>query len=214
MNKERTGPEKVSNSIALICEYSEDFWHDVGTRMDDMFGQDVEIHNGVMSFEDIRVEADGVQYNVDNRSEQPSRDFAERVVHYPDLAKSVDRSIDPCEDFYSFVCNGWIKSHPIPENQFQYTQTELSKEKIIKEVKEPRTIFRYTSYVTSYTTREDNLMRIFYEKCVRNTLQPDNNGMSMLFSKLRITSRLHEIANEDAQDARHRPAPSGFSATT
>ncbi|PIO66924.1 peptidase family M13, partial [Teladorsagia circumcincta] len=97
---------------------------------------------------------------------QPSKDFAERVIHYPALAESIDRSIDPCKDFYSFVCNGWIKSHPIPENQFQYTQTELSKEKIIKEVKD------ILVTLPPYTAREDNLMRIFYQKCqplIRNT---------------------------------------------
>ncbi|KAK6047516.1 hypothetical protein COOONC_14977 [Cooperia oncophora] len=97
--------------------------------------KDVEIRDGMMSFNDLRVEADGVEYNVDKRSEHSDSSVAGRVVQYPDLVESIDRSIDPCEDFYSFVCNGWIKSHPIPEDQFQYTQTELLKEKVIKEVK-------------------------------------------------------------------------------
>ena len=30
---------------------------------------------------------------------------------------SMDRSADPCVDFYQFVCGGWMKNNPIPPNQ-------------------------------------------------------------------------------------------------
>uniref|UniRef100_A0A7I4Z648 Peptidase M13 domain containing protein n=1 Tax=Haemonchus contortus TaxID=6289 RepID=A0A7I4Z648_HAECO len=151
--------------------------------------KDVEIQNGVMSFNDLQVEADGVQYSVDKRSEQHSSDVSGRVVHYPELAKSIDRSIDPCKDFYSFVCNGWIQSHPIPEDEFEYTQNELLKDTMIKRVK------GILETMPPSATREDNLMRIFYHKCIRNTLQPDNNGMSMLFAKMRSMKRATSLTD-------------------
>ena len=31
------------------------------------------------------------------------------------LIQSMDVNLDPCEDFYSYACNGWIKRHPLPK---------------------------------------------------------------------------------------------------
>ena len=30
---------------------------------------------------------------------------------------AMDRTIDPCVDFYSYSCGGWIKKNPIPPDQ-------------------------------------------------------------------------------------------------
>src|SRR4051812_35407941 len=32
-------------------------------------------------------------------------------------AAALDKSIDPCTDFYEYACGGWIKSTPIPEDR-------------------------------------------------------------------------------------------------
>src|SRR5215472_13673032 len=38
--------------------------------------------------------------------------------HEPALdINSMDRSIDPCVDFFAYVCGGWIKNNPIPPDQ-------------------------------------------------------------------------------------------------
>nr|XP_014279943.2 endothelin-converting enzyme homolog [Halyomorpha halys] len=33
------------------------------------------------------------------------------------LISSIDRSVDPCEDFYNFACGNWIKENPIPDGK-------------------------------------------------------------------------------------------------
>jgi endothelin-converting enzyme/putative endopeptidase len=38
----------------------------------------------------------------------------------------IDRSVDPCTDFYRFSCNGWFKRNPLPADQEEYGRfTEL-----------------------------------------------------------------------------------------
>src|ERR1700739_2667037 len=38
----------------------------------------------------------------------------------------IDKSIDPCENFYRYSCNGWFKRNPLPPDQVAYGRfTEL-----------------------------------------------------------------------------------------
>ena len=31
------------------------------------------------------------------------------------ILNSIEKNIDPCEDFYGYACNGWIRNNPIPK---------------------------------------------------------------------------------------------------
>ncbi|HLY53986.1 MAG TPA: M13 family metallopeptidase, partial [Stellaceae bacterium] len=33
------------------------------------------------------------------------------------MAEAIDRSVDPCTDFYHFACNGWLKANPVPPDR-------------------------------------------------------------------------------------------------
>src|SRR4051812_12669471 len=32
----------------------------------------------------------------------------------------VDTTVNPCENFYKFSCNGWLKNNPLPKDETSY----------------------------------------------------------------------------------------------
>src|ERR1700734_54442 len=57
------------------------------------------------------------------QSSSPSTAAPELRVFDPSM---VDTSIDPCNNFYRYSCNGWFKRNPLPPDQTSYGRfTEL-----------------------------------------------------------------------------------------
>src|ERR1700748_1890945 len=60
--------------------------------------------------------------------------------HEPALdVTSMDRSIDPCTDFFKYSCGGWIKNNPIPPDQSSwdtYTKMQDENEKQLRAILE------------------------------------------------------------------------------
>jgi putative endopeptidase len=52
----------------------------------------------------------------------PSVQPLPRMPYSPSLdPKSMDRTVDPCVDFYQFSCGGWIRNNPIPPDQASWS---------------------------------------------------------------------------------------------
>src|ERR1700733_9653895 len=51
-------------------------------------------------------------------AQQPVSQPSQAMPYSPSLdVTSLDRSVDPCVDFYKFSCGGWMKKNPIPADQ-------------------------------------------------------------------------------------------------
>ncbi|XP_012274418.1 neprilysin-4 isoform X2 [Orussus abietinus] len=48
---------------------------------------------------------------------------------------AMNRSVDPCQDFYNFACGGWINKNPIPQSQTSWDQLSLLREELLKNLR-------------------------------------------------------------------------------
>lgn len=64
--------------------------------------------------------------------------LTEHCIHMANnILEAMDTAVDPCEDFYSYACNGWIKSNPIPEGKSTwgtFMKLEQQNQLIVKHV--------------------------------------------------------------------------------
>src|ERR1019366_4546661 len=48
--------------------------------------------------------------------------FAQHAASEPVLdVSAMDKTVDPCVDFYTYSCGGWMKKNPIPPDQASWS---------------------------------------------------------------------------------------------
>lgn len=62
----------------------------------------------------------------------------ETCIHIAsNILESMDQTVDPCEDFYSYSCNGWVRANPIPDGKSTwgtFMKLEQKNQLVIKHV--------------------------------------------------------------------------------
>ncbi|XP_040079228.1 neprilysin-2-like [Ixodes scapularis] len=84
--------------------------------------------------------------------------------HEADLILSaINNTVDPCQDFYGFVCGKWLLSNPIPDDQQSISSVHKSAERVNNDIGSilNTTIFKYENQNAT-----DKAL-IFYKSCLR-----------------------------------------------
>ncbi|TDG39456.1 hypothetical protein AWZ03_014122 [Drosophila navojoa] len=78
-----------------------------------------------------------------------------------EILKSIDASIDPCDDFYGYACNQWIKNNPIPEGKSTwgtFGKLEQMNQLIIRNVLEKP--------AKTFKSEAERKAKVYYESCL------------------------------------------------
>jgi membrane metallo-endopeptidase-like protein 1 len=73
----------------------------------------------------------------------------------------MDLEVDPCEDFYSYSCNGWVKANPIPDGKSTwgtFMKLEQQNQLIIKRVLEQP--------IENLKSKAEKKAKMYYESCL------------------------------------------------
>ncbi|CAK9802982.1 Endothelin-converting enzyme 1 [Anthophora quadrimaculata] len=51
------------------------------------------------------------------------------------IIEAMNRSVNPCQDFYKFACGGWISKNPIPQSETSWDQLSVLREQLLKNLR-------------------------------------------------------------------------------
>ncbi|HEY6351615.1 MAG TPA: M13 family metallopeptidase [Candidatus Angelobacter sp.] len=115
---------------------------------------------------------------------------------------AMDRTVDPCEDFYEYACGTWRKENPVPSDQVfwaRYNQLAEYNREVLRKLLEQAAV------VTPRRTPAARTIGDFYSSCMNTTvaeqqghapLKPELAGINSVSSReqlMKAVAHLHSI---------------------
>lgn len=103
------------------------------------------------------------------------------------LLASIDRNVNPCDDFYEFSCGNWIKTHPIPDDRATVSNFE-----------EPTIALQYTLKSELYTRRRPwKSIGAKLKYCVLLCSEMLEEKTTSKYSSVEIAKQLYQACEND-----------------
>ncbi|XP_069692640.1 neprilysin-11-like isoform X2 [Periplaneta americana] len=95
------------------------------------------------------------------------------------LLQSMDRDVDPCENFYAFACGRWGEEHPTPDGAVVHNWYADRQQKLLRRIEG-----RLQENISDWEPRPVSQARVLYRSCML-TEELDAQGLEPMFRFLR-----------------------------
>ncbi|CRK96791.1 CLUMA_CG009917, isoform A [Clunio marinus] len=97
-----------------------------------------------------------------------------------EILKSIDDKVNPCDDFYAYSCNQWIKNNPIPDGKSMwgtFGKLEQQNQLVVKNVLERN--------YTEFKSEAEKKAKMYYESCMDSDEIMEKLGSKPMMSLLK-----------------------------
>lgn len=84
------------------------------------------------------------------------------------VLQSLDDNVDPCDDFYGYVCNNWMRSNPVPDDRARFSSFDSLRIKLQQRLKD---ILERATYKTENQNITDKVI-LAYRACTNDCKSP------------------------------------------